>query len=204
MIRNEFCLKCEVDEGRLRRPRARALWSTRLFLSIIIMQAGSLFTGAQGFPPEDLATKVDAYIQPYVRSNNFSGAILIAKGDRVIVRKAYGMANLELGVPNTPETRFHVASISKSFTGHYQFGEDFTYNPGMVGVVKREGDGLVLISGDRGGASYLIPQREDGFLDRLYGGIVSFVKDSHGNVTHLIWNFGQDYKAVRIKDLDEY
>lgn len=65
---------------------------------------------------ESLEAKVDAYIQPCLRTNNFSGAVLIARDGRVLVRKGYGYANQELQVPNTPEHRFHVASVSKSFT----------------------------------------------------------------------------------------
>ncbi len=64
----------------------------------------------------DIAAKVDAYVQPFVESNNFSGVILIAQGGKVQVRKAYGLANYELGVPNTPETKFQIASVSKPFT----------------------------------------------------------------------------------------
>jgi CubicO group peptidase (beta-lactamase class C family) len=63
-----------------------------------------------------LASRVDDYLAPYVKTNNFTGAVLIAKGDRVLVDKAYGFANYSLRVPNTPETRFHIASISKPFT----------------------------------------------------------------------------------------
>ena len=66
--------------------------------------------------PADLSAKIDAYVRPYVDSNNFSGAILVAQGDKILFRRGYGLANYELAVPNTPETRFHIASISKSFT----------------------------------------------------------------------------------------
>ena len=47
-----------------------------------------------------LAAQVEAYIQPYVEGRNFSGALLIARGGRVLVTNGYGMANYELGVPN--------------------------------------------------------------------------------------------------------
>jgi CubicO group peptidase (beta-lactamase class C family) len=71
---------------------------------------------AADIPDKTLAAKVDAYIQPYVDGRNFSGAILIARKGRVLFAKGYGMANYELAVPNRPDTRFHIASISKSFT----------------------------------------------------------------------------------------
>ena len=63
-----------------------------------------------------LEAQVDAYVKPYLDLEGFSGSILIAKGGRVLLSKGYGMANYELSVPNTPQTRFHLASVSKTFT----------------------------------------------------------------------------------------
>jgi CubicO group peptidase (beta-lactamase class C family) len=69
-------------------------------------------------PPagNDLAAKVRAYVEPYLEMKAFSGAILIAKQGKVILDEGFGMANYELSVPNTPRTKFHIASISKTFT----------------------------------------------------------------------------------------
>jgi CubicO group peptidase (beta-lactamase class C family) len=64
----------------------------------------------------ELAAKVDAYVKPFLEMKAFSGSILIAKQGRVLLNKGYGMANYELDVPNTPQTKFHIASISKTFT----------------------------------------------------------------------------------------
>src|SRR5437763_8863898 len=63
-----------------------------------------------------IESKIDAYLKPYLELNGFSGSILIAKGGRVIFSKGYGMANFELNVPNTPQTKFHIGSVSKTFT----------------------------------------------------------------------------------------
>lgn len=59
---------------------------------------------------------IEAYLKPFVETGNFSGAILVARGGKVLFRRGCGMANYELSVPNTPETRFHIASVSKPFT----------------------------------------------------------------------------------------
>lgn len=67
-------------------------------------------------PEPDLAKAVDAYVAPYVSHGAFSGVILAAKGEQVLLEKAWGMASYELGVPNTPATRFRIASITKRFT----------------------------------------------------------------------------------------
>jgi CubicO group peptidase (beta-lactamase class C family) len=67
-------------------------------------------------PDESLDARADAYLKPYVDGGNFSGAILLARDGKPLVSRAYGMANWELGVANTPQTRFHIASVSKPFT----------------------------------------------------------------------------------------
>jgi CubicO group peptidase (beta-lactamase class C family) len=59
---------------------------------------------------------VDAYLAPFATGNNFLGVVLIAQSDQILVNRAYGRASYELNVPNSPETRFHIASVSKPFT----------------------------------------------------------------------------------------
>jgi len=67
-------------------------------------------------PDADLGRRVEAYMRPYVQSGNFSGNVLVARGDRVLLERSYGQASYELSVPNAAATRFHVASVSKPFT----------------------------------------------------------------------------------------
>ncbi|MBU1326177.1 MAG: beta-lactamase family protein [Alphaproteobacteria bacterium] len=45
-----------------------------------------------------------------------SGAVLVARGDRVLFRQAYGLADREAGVPVAVSSRFRLASVSKQFT----------------------------------------------------------------------------------------
>ena len=72
--------------------------------------------GTAAAPDPELAKSVDAYVAPYAAYHVFSGVILVAKGDAILLERAWGMANYELGVPNTPGTRFRIASITKRFT----------------------------------------------------------------------------------------
>jgi CubicO group peptidase (beta-lactamase class C family) len=80
--------------------------------------AGSILTGAQTRKANEktIESEVDAYLKPYLDLGGFSGSILIAKGGRVLLSKGYGMANYELNVPCTPQTKFHLGSVSKTFT----------------------------------------------------------------------------------------
>ncbi len=46
----------------------------------------------------------------------FSGSVLVARDGAPLLRRGYGMANAEHDVPNTPETRFRIGSLTKQFT----------------------------------------------------------------------------------------
>ena len=63
-----------------------------------------------------LEARVDAYLAPHLANRDFSGTVLIAHGDKIRLGKAYGMANYELNVANTLDTKFRIASITKTFT----------------------------------------------------------------------------------------
>lgn len=62
------------------------------------------------------AAAIDSYLQPYVQTENFSGVVLVEKSGRVIFEKAYGFADREKRLRNSPDTRFHIASMSMQFT----------------------------------------------------------------------------------------
>lgn len=65
---------------------------------------------------QDLAPKIDEYMNAAVKVDRFSGAILVARDGKIIAAKGYGMADLENDVPNTPETKFRLGSLTKQFT----------------------------------------------------------------------------------------
>lgn len=93
--------------------RPGAFGAVFLFLLGLAAPSGAAMRSA---PDARLAAKIDAYIRPFVDGNNFPGAILVARGDDILFSKAYGMANYELRVANTPRHRFHLASLTKMFT----------------------------------------------------------------------------------------
>jgi CubicO group peptidase (beta-lactamase class C family) len=67
-------------------------------------------------PDAALSAKVDAYLAPVLQSHEFSGVVLIAKGERVLVERAYGKSDWIAGTPMKLDTRFRIASITKCFT----------------------------------------------------------------------------------------
>lgn len=58
---------------------------------------------------------MDQVVQSYA-ADHFMGSVLVARGDKVLFSKAYGFANLEWDVPNTPDTKFRIGSLTKQFT----------------------------------------------------------------------------------------
>ena len=64
----------------------------------------------------ELAARLDRRLSEMAAARRFSGAALVARDGRVLLSKGYGMANYELDVPNTPQTRFRLGSITKQFT----------------------------------------------------------------------------------------
>ncbi|HEX6636318.1 MAG TPA: serine hydrolase domain-containing protein [Steroidobacteraceae bacterium] len=65
------------------------------------------------------AAAIDAWRADTARraqADKFSGVILLARDDQVLLREAYGFADREGKIANTVDTRFRTASTSKTFT----------------------------------------------------------------------------------------
>lgn len=65
---------------------------------------------------QDFASKAGEYIDGVVKQGKFMGSVLIAKDGKILLSKGYGMANIEHDVPNGPNTKFRLGSITKQFT----------------------------------------------------------------------------------------
>lgn len=63
-----------------------------------------------------MAGRMDDYLRPFVQTNNLSGVILVTRRGQTLYQRGYGLADPAFSVPNTPTTRFHIASITKAFT----------------------------------------------------------------------------------------
>jgi CubicO group peptidase (beta-lactamase class C family) len=69
--------------------------------------SGSIF-------PNTLEARIDKYMQMY--HSSFSGTIFVAQKGKVLSSQGYGLADRELNVPNTPQIKYAIGSMSKSFT----------------------------------------------------------------------------------------
>lgn len=60
--------------------------------------------------------RLDSLMQAFASVTEFSGAVLVGERGTVLYEKAFGLASREWNVPNTVDTRFRLASLSKQFT----------------------------------------------------------------------------------------
>jgi len=81
-------------------------------LVAIALQAGAF---AQQTAPTK-AAKIDEVMTLANKYRLFNGSILVAETGKVIYKKGLGLANMEWRIPNTPETKFRLGSITKQFT----------------------------------------------------------------------------------------
>ncbi len=63
-----------------------------------------------------LAAKIDAVMAAVYKPGEPGAAVIVRKDGRTVLRKGYGMADLELGVPVSPDMVFRLGSITKQFT----------------------------------------------------------------------------------------
>lgn len=78
-----------------------------LFLSLII----GLTVFAQ-----NKANELSRIMKAYHDYNMFDGAVLVAENGKIIYKDAFGLANREWNIPNRPDTKFMIGSLSKPLT----------------------------------------------------------------------------------------
>jgi CubicO group peptidase (beta-lactamase class C family) len=82
--------------------------------AIVILAVGIL---AHAAVAADVAPqKVDEIFIAYTKTGSPGCSLGIVRDGKLVYRKAYGMANLELGVPLSPQSVFYIGSVSKQFT----------------------------------------------------------------------------------------
>jgi len=76
-------------------------------------------TGVQAAPVSGdrvFEQSANAAVARVAREDGFSGAILVARGDQILLRRAAGFADRARKIRNTPDTKFRIESITKQFT----------------------------------------------------------------------------------------
>ena len=104
-----------MGEKRIRLKMSR---SVRLGMLACLLLSLPVFAQSKAFllHEKDIVARADQWLQPYVRASDFSGVVLIAQGDQVLLQKAYGEADFSHNIPNRVDNRFRIASLTKTFT----------------------------------------------------------------------------------------
>ncbi|MES2513568.1 MAG: serine hydrolase domain-containing protein [Bacteroidota bacterium] len=63
-----------------------------------------------------VSSLLELYMDKQAEFNRFGGTVIVMRNDSVLLKKAYGFANLEWGIKNTIDTKFVLASVTKHFT----------------------------------------------------------------------------------------
>jgi len=65
---------------------------------------------------EELTIKIDKIFEQFNSEQTPGVTVAVIQDQDILFKKAYGMASLELNVPNTTQTVFRIGSVSKQFT----------------------------------------------------------------------------------------
>ncbi len=60
-------------------------------------------------------TELTRVVDQVAQDQALSGAVLVTRDGEVVFQRAYGYASRQLNVPNTLDTKFHIASMTKMF-----------------------------------------------------------------------------------------
>jgi len=84
---------------------------TTVFLGVFIVTG--IFNVSCGQAKVD---KLDKLISSYAEYGKFNGSVLVAEKGKVIYKKGFGLADMEWNIPNQPDTKHRLGSITKQFT----------------------------------------------------------------------------------------
>jgi CubicO group peptidase (beta-lactamase class C family) len=91
--------------------------STLLLFAILLSACTLALPSSQPTPdPKVLDAELDALVQEKNKAGLYDGVVLVARDGQVILSQGYGFADREMKIPNTPQTKFRIASITKQFT----------------------------------------------------------------------------------------
>ena len=63
----------------------------------------------------EVGSQIDVLLNKLSQKGFFSGSVLIARNDTILISKGYGSADRDKKIPNTSQTKFRIGSITKQF-----------------------------------------------------------------------------------------
>ena len=86
-------------------------FSVQIMLAILI----TAFLNSAQTNAQDKVSKIDELMTKLFENRQFNGSILVAENGTVIYKNGFGYANMDWEIPNTPDTKFRIGSITKQF-----------------------------------------------------------------------------------------
>ena len=93
------------------KKRIGSMLAAVVFVAILAMNTRGLeipprvVTDGPGASMDTFLTRLEAF--------GFNGSVLVAQGDRILLHNAYGLADVEQGIPNHTHTVFSTGSVTK-------------------------------------------------------------------------------------------
>jgi len=94
----------------------RTLSRPAFLLPAALALASAVLAAPAEAPPDPLAKALDTMLTGLYPKDAPGAAVIAVRDGRTVLRKAYGMADLELGVPLEPGMVFRIGSMTKQFT----------------------------------------------------------------------------------------
>jgi CubicO group peptidase (beta-lactamase class C family) len=86
----------------------------RNVLAIVLLL--SLTAACIRLDTDEAYAQIDDYLETLAEAGEFSGSVLVAVNDSIILNQGYGLAHKQHRIPNTPHTRFLIHWITMQFT----------------------------------------------------------------------------------------
>lgn len=83
---------------------------------VMMLKCLTILTFCSSAFSQDKAAAIDRLLQLNHDYGHFNGTVLVSEGGICIFKKGYGLANMEWNIPNQPDTKFRLGSITKQFT----------------------------------------------------------------------------------------
>lgn len=93
--------------------RYRDVVATALIMSLAVAGAAG---AKQGAVPVHADSNLTETADAFFKGQSTGGVVLVTRGDQVLLRRAYGLSDVENAVPMRPDSALRLASISKQFT----------------------------------------------------------------------------------------
>jgi CubicO group peptidase (beta-lactamase class C family) len=72
---------------------------------------------ANRFSDDEIIDRTEKCLKKLAEDEEFSGAVMVAKNGKALLKNAIGQASKEYDIPNATDTKFNMASVGKMFTG---------------------------------------------------------------------------------------